>query len=497
MSNDNPDGTTDTATSNDEIEERWRIRLEERRQELEAAEGEERAEKLETVQKLEQHLVEEGVLPEEERRDYSLQEDSSEEDTLDSVESDSEGISDSPSEEEEPTADTVDVDPASPDVETTTGTIRGIYTGLLPTVLTDRNYLTGSLGTDSPDIEIPDDDSTGVQESDGDGDEEVSDGVSPDEDSNGGRVSESETAGDGPDQTSDGVSTDESADDAGVVPDSVSSDDESMESRESESDDSADGAENPRDGMSQDDESAPSPDAESNDSVDGAGEVSETVSVDEESTESSESEADDTDETPGGVLLDDEPTESQESGGIDHDDDASPSESLSDVEGASGGESTESGDDEETDLTVAELESMVVGLEDQLAELSQQFTEHKQRNERKHDEIKTYSVDSFAQNMLKVRDTLQRAIELGDWDDANESRLNAVIKQFDQQFTKNTIEPVDPDRGTEFDPRYHEAIKEEESDEFDAERVLRVETRGFVLVDRAIRPAKVVISARD
>jgi molecular chaperone GrpE len=473
MSNDNPDGTTDTATSNDEIEERWRIRLEERRQELEAAEGEERAEKLETVQKLEQHLVEEGVLPEEERRDYSLQGDSSEEDTSDSVESDSEGISDSPNEEEEPTADTVDVDPASPDVETTTGTIRGIYTGLLPTVLTDRNYLTESLGTDSPDIEIPDDDSTGVQESDGDGDKEVSDGVSPDEDSNGSQVSESETTGDDPDQTSDGVSPDESADDAGVVPDSVSSDDESMESRESESDDSVDGAEDPRDGMSQDDESAPSPDAESNDSVDGAGEVSETVSVDEESTES------------------------QESGGIDHDDDASPSESLSDVEGASGGESTESGDDEETDLTVDELESMVVGLEDQLAELSQQFTEHKQRNERKHDEIKTYSVDSFAQNMLKVRDTLQRAIELGDWDDANESRLNAVIKQFDQQFTKNTIEPVDPDRGTEFDPRYHEAIKEEESDEFDAERVLRVETRGFVLVDRPIRPAKVVISARD
>jgi len=463
MSDDRPNGSNDTADSPDEIKQRWLNRLKKRRQELEAADGKERAELIETVEKLEDHMVEEGFITEDDRREYSLQQDrgeSSTDEPSDSLPSDGKDASDSPTENGETSDINVDIDSPSSDVDTSGGTIRRIYTGLLPTVLTDSSYLTGPPQTGSSDIQITDDDSTGIQESDGDDIE----------------------------------------DDAEEAEEGISTADDSTSGRESENQDGENDAEEAPENVLIDDEPAPSTESENDDIGDDTAESTDSVLTDDEPAQSTESESDDagddTTESSNDVEIDDESTRSNGSDSTDRDGE-SPGESAPDVEEATDGESPESvaGDDPET--TVADLESTIFELKGELAELEQQFKEQKQRNERKHEEIRKYSVDSFAQNMLQVRDTLQRAIELGDWDDANESRLNAVVKQFDQQFTKNTIEPIDPGRGAEFDPRCHEAIKEEGSTEFDAERVLRVETRGFELADQVIRPAEVVISARE
>ena len=188
-------------------------------------------------------------------------------------------------------------------------------------------------------------------------------------------------------------------------------------------------------------------------------------------------------------------------------DDPSTTDSADDTEPDDGGTTADAADDggESTDETaefvdrntVAAVEATVDDLENDLHDLERQFTEYKRRNERKHDEIRKYSAESLAQNMLGVRDTLQNALELGDWGAANESRLRSVVTKFDQQFTKNAIDPIDPDRGDEFDPQYHEAVDDATVDDLGAKHVVRTERRGFVLGDRVIRPAQVVITPRD
>ena len=156
--------------------------------------------------------------------------------------------------------------------------------------------------------------------------------------------------------------------------------------------------------------------------------------------------------------------------------------------------------DDESASTGAEVEALrrtVSESVDRIEDLERMFDEYKRRNEHEHDEIRKYAVEDFAGDMLRVRETLRKALEFNDWEDGKADQIRAIVTQFDQQFTARSIEPIDPERGAEFDSFRHEMVDQAPSEEFDGERVVRVERKGFELSERVIRPAQVVVAERE
>jgi molecular chaperone GrpE len=57
------------------------------------------------------------------------------------------------------------------------------------------------------------------------------------------------------------------------------------------------------------------------------------------------------------------------------------------------------------------------------------------------------------------------------------------------------VKPVDA-VGKPFDPRYHQAFQQEETDEHPENTVLKVFQKGYLLHDRLLRPSMVVVSKK-
>lgn len=57
------------------------------------------------------------------------------------------------------------------------------------------------------------------------------------------------------------------------------------------------------------------------------------------------------------------------------------------------------------------------------------------------------------------------------------------------------VEEIKPEVGDVFDPKWHEALMRQDSEEFDADHVVMVMQTGFSLGDIVITPAKVAVSS--
>ncbi|MFB6110147.1 MAG: nucleotide exchange factor GrpE [Halodesulfurarchaeum sp.] len=174
--------------------------------------------------------------------------------------------------------------------------------------------------------------------------------------------------------------------------------------------------------------------------------------------------------------------------------------------GETGGAHPDAGAEEETATAskpavtreeVAELSASVEAIESRVDELEDLFSEFKRANEHEHAEIRKYSTEEFAENMLRVRDTLQRAIEFFDWEGDKRSRMEAIIDQFDQQFTAREIDVIEPEPGVPFEFGEHEVVGREPAPDHDKDEILRVQRRGFELSGRVIRPAQVVVASEE
>jgi len=69
--------------------------------------------------------------------------------------------------------------------------------------------------------------------------------------------------------------------------------------------------------------------------------------------------------------------------------------------------------------------------------------------------------------------------------------VQAQLEGFlESQGVKEAVTEV----GSDFDPNVHDAMSQEESDEFEEGKIIRVMRKGYLMSDRLIRPANVVVS---
>ncbi len=126
-----------------------------------------------------------------------------------------------------------------------------------------------------------------------------------------------------------------------------------------------------------------------------------------------------------------------------------------------------------------------------------EFANARKRFEKQRADVFNNATADVITNLLPVIDDFQRATETvpetissDPWFEGIllvQRKLNSIL----ETFNVTTIEAV----GQPFDPNLHEAIMQEESNEYESNTVTRELQKGYKLGDRVIRPAMVYVAA--
>ncbi len=161
----------------------------------------------------------------------------------------------------------------------------------------------------------------------------------------------------------------------------------------------------------------------------------------------------------------------------------------------------------EVDETESEIEEIVdISFEDQVKELEDQLLRAKAevQNVRRIaaqevTKARLFGVESLAKEFLSVADSLERAI-----DSCSEEENSIIIKEgleltlrnLESALKTSGIEQIDIST-KDFDPEKHEAISLLEDDNLEPNTIIDVVQKGYTILDRTLRPAKVVVSKKS
>ena len=106
-------------------------------------------------------------------------------------------------------------------------------------------------------------------------------------------------------------------------------------------------------------------------------------------------------------------------------------------------------------------------------------------------------VDAITNNIilkfLSIYDDFIRARDALSKQKAKTEGLDGILKNMDSFLFELGIKPIEV-LGEIFDPKFHEAISQQPSDEHPPHTVILVAQDGFTLHDRVVRPVQVIVS---
>jgi molecular chaperone GrpE len=151
-------------------------------------------------------------------------------------------------------------------------------------------------------------------------------------------------------------------------------------------------------------------------------------------------------------------------------------------------------------------EARLQELEAKHAEVADAYLRAKAESEntrrRAEDEIskaRKYAVENFADSLLPVKDSLEAAIALPDaTPEQMIEGVHATLRQLVSAFERNKVVEISPAAGAKFDPHQHQAISvvpRPAGSQQEANTVVAVLQKGYLITDRVLRPALVTVTA--
>ena len=104
-----------------------------------------------------------------------------------------------------------------------------------------------------------------------------------------------------------------------------------------------------------------------------------------------------------------------------------------------------------------------------------------------------FAVEKFANELLAVKDSLEAALAVPEQTvNSFKSGVELTLKQLSSAFEKNALVEVNP-IGEKFDPYKHQAIGMVDSEQ-EANTVVTVLQKGYLIAERTLRPALVMVA---
>ncbi|TBO28772.1 nucleotide exchange factor GrpE [Aquabacterium lacunae] len=167
---------------------------------------------------------------------------------------------------------------------------------------------------------------------------------------------------------------------------------------------------------------------------------------------------------------------------------------------------TQAADQQGADSAPLSVEQQLAELQAKHTEVSDAYLRAKAEAEnirrRAEDEIskaRKFAVESFAESLLPVKDSMEAAIatHAAKPDTPVETVLegvHATLRQLASALERNKVLEINPAAGTKFDPHQHQAISMVPADQ-EANTVVGVLQKGYSIADRVLRPALVTVAA--
>ncbi|MGM0449456.1 MAG: nucleotide exchange factor GrpE [Pseudomonadota bacterium] len=177
----------------------------------------------------------------------------------------------------------------------------------------------------------------------------------------------------------------------------------------------------------------------------------------------------------------------------------------------------EEGEGGSADAATEEAESAQGG-NDEVARLREQLEEQKEevlrakaemQNIRRRADIDVekahkFGTEKFVKELLPVVDSLEKAVESAQNQEVQNEEVVSRIKEgvdmtldmFIGALTKFNVEQINP-VGEPFDPQKHEAMSMVPSNEAEPNTVIAVMQKGYLLHERVVRPAMVMVAKAE
>ena len=134
---------------------------------------------------------------------------------------------------------------------------------------------------------------------------------------------------------------------------------------------------------------------------------------------------------------------------------------------------------------------------DQMMRLRAEMENHRKRAERDVQNAHKYALKNFTEALLPVIDSMEMGLNAALAENATLDSIREgselTMNMFVQVLEKQGLTPVDP-LGEKFDPEQHQAISMVEDKKAESNTVISVMQKGFMLNDRLVRPAMVVVA---
>ena len=144
---------------------------------------------------------------------------------------------------------------------------------------------------------------------------------------------------------------------------------------------------------------------------------------------------------------------------------------------------------------LAELKAKSADLADQYLRAKAEAENARRRAEDEVSKARKFGIESFAESMLPVADSLDAALAI---ENATADQLregsDATLRQLTSALERNKVVAINPAAGAKFDPHHHQAISMVPADQ-EANTVVSVLQKGYSIADRVLRPALVTVAA--
>jgi molecular chaperone GrpE len=156
---------------------------------------------------------------------------------------------------------------------------------------------------------------------------------------------------------------------------------------------------------------------------------------------------------------------------------------------------------QELEAALAQKTQEYEATREQLLRLMADFDNYRKRTTRQHEEARQFATADLVITLLPVLDNLERALNAARQDIAPSSAMIAegvgmVLRQLKEALGKVGVREV-PTQGLAFDPTRHEAVDIVSVPTRDDGLIVEEAQHGYLLHERLLRPAKVVVGRAE
>jgi molecular chaperone GrpE len=149
----------------------------------------------------------------------------------------------------------------------------------------------------------------------------------------------------------------------------------------------------------------------------------------------------------------------------------------------------------DTAALLAEAQTRTAELNDAWLRAKAETENIRRRADEEVAKARKFAIDGFADSLLPVMDSLQAAVAIPNaTPEQMREGMQATLRQLQAALERHKVVEIAPPAGTRFDPHQHQAISMVAAEQ-EANTVVAVLQKGYLIAERVLRPALVTVAA--